>query len=104
MVLNHAEGVFSKSAEVYDPESGRLLECWTTEPSVQFTNCAYLNSQPGREGAVYGHAAAFCLEAQHFPDSPNHPEFPNTILHPGGVYHQVTEYRFSVPAKPPVAE
>jgi aldose 1-epimerase len=104
MVLNHPAGTFAKSAEVYDPESGRLLECWTTEPSVQFTSCSNLNKQPGKDGAIYNHSAAFCLEAQHFPDSPNHPEFPNTILHPGEVYRQITEYRFSVPTVPPATE
>ena len=103
MVLNHPLGEFAKAAEVYDPDSGRLLECWTTEPSIQFTTCPYLNNQPGKDGLIYSHSSAFCLETQHFPDSPNHPNFPTTILHPGETYRQITEYRFSIPKTPPTA-
>jgi aldose 1-epimerase len=104
MVLNHTPGEFAKAAEIYDPDSGRLMECWTTEPSIQFTTCAYLNNQPGKDGIIYHHSAAFCLETEHFPDSPNHPNFPSTILHPGETYRQVTEYRFTTPKQPPTAE
>jgi aldose 1-epimerase len=104
MVLNHAPGQFARAAEVYDPESGRLLECWTTEPSLQFTTCPYLNNQPGKGGILYNHSSAFCLEAQHFPDSPNHPNFPSTILHAGETYRQITEYRFSIPKTPPTPQ
>ena len=69
--------------------------------SLQFTTCPYLNNQPGKGDIIYTHSTAFCLEAQHFPDSPNHPNFPSTILHPGETYRQITEYRFSVPKTPP---
>jgi aldose 1-epimerase len=104
MVLNNPKADLVKAAAVYDPDSGRMLECWTTEPAVHFFTGNNLNGLVGKDGAVYAAHAAFCLETQHFPDSPNHPDFPNTILRPGQVYRQVTEFRFSVPSSPLQAE
>jgi aldose 1-epimerase len=100
MVLNNLNDNFVKAADVYDPQSGRLLECWTTEPGVHFYTASAVGAIKGKDGVVYGPYRAFCLETQHYPDSPNHPEFPNTILRPGQTYRQVTEFRFSVPATP----
>jgi aldose 1-epimerase len=100
MVLDNADAKLVEAAEVYDPDSGRLLDCWTTEPAVHFFTGNNLNGLIGKDGANYFAHEAFCLECQHYPDSPNEPSFPNTILRPGHVYRQVTEFRFSVPATP----
>jgi aldose 1-epimerase len=100
MILSHAPDELFKAAEVYDPESGRLLECWTTEPAVHFYTATSLGAVTGKDGVTYGPYRAFCLETQHYPDSPNHPNFPNTILRPGETYRQITEFKFSIPATP----
>jgi aldose 1-epimerase len=100
MVLDHPENKLSKAAETYDPQSGRLVECWTTEPAVHFFTATNLNSLTGKNGRVYMPYSAFCYETQHFPDSPNHPNFPNTILRPGETYRQLTEFQFYVLQKP----
>lgn len=85
------------AATVYHGPSGRVLEMFTTEPGVQFYTGNFLNgSVTGKNGTVYGKHSGFCLEAQHFPDSPNQPGFPNTILRPGETYRQVTIYKFSI--------
>ncbi len=104
MLLDNPDAKFIEAADVYDPDSGRLLQCWTTEPAVHFFTGGNLNSIAGKNGQVYMPYSAFCLETQHYPDSPNHPEFPSTILRPGHVYRQVTEFRFSIPEKPLEAE
>jgi aldose 1-epimerase len=84
------------AARVYEPENGRVLEMYTTEPGVQFYTANFLDgSLKGKEGVVYKKRQAFCLEAQHFPDSVNHPGFPSTILRPGETYTQTTIYKFS---------
>lgn len=82
-------------ARVAEPTSGRVMEVFTTEPGVQFYTGNFLNGLKGKAGAVYGKHAAFCLEAQHFPDSPNHPDFPSVVLEPGKVYSQVTVHKFT---------
>jgi aldose 1-epimerase len=83
------------AATAWSPKSGVTLEAWTTEPGLQFYDGAKLNSPvPGLGGARYGPNAGFCLEAQRFPDAVNKPHFPSTILRPGEVYRQTTEYRF----------
>lgn len=87
----------SLAAEVYEPNSGRAMEVWTTEPGLQFYTGNFLDgSVRGKEGKVYNRRSAFCLETQHFPDSPNHPEFPSTVLKPGKPYHSTTVNRFGV--------
>ena len=84
------------AARAVDPESGRVLECYTTEPGVQFYTGNFLDgSIHGKGGKVYGHRSGFTLETQHFPDSPNHPDFPSTELKPGETYHQTTIFKFS---------
>ncbi len=96
-VLNGEPGKLKLAARVTDPGSGRKLEMWTTEPGVQFYSANFLNgSIVGKGGVKYGQHAAFCLEAQHFPDSVNQPKFPSIILDPGSVYRQETIYKFSV--------
>lgn len=83
------------AATAWSPRSGVTLEAWTTEPGLQLYDSARLAIPvPGLGGSTYGAYAGFCLEAQLFPDSVNKPHFPSTILRPGEVYRQTTEYRF----------
>ena len=83
------------AARVVEPESGRVLEVFTTEPGVQFYTGNFLDgSLTGRDEVVYERRAGFCLETQHFPDSPNKPQFPSTLLRPGETYASKTIFRF----------
>ena len=93
-----AAGELTLAAKVADPESGRTLECWTTEPGVQFYTGNYLENITGKDGRIYNRQDGFCLETQHYPDSPNHPEFPGTELAPGETYTQTCIYRFGIEA------
>ncbi len=96
-VLNKKGNDLEKVAELYDPASGRLMEVWTTEPGFQFYSGNFLDGTltNTRGGAKYVKHAALCLETQHYPDSPNQPAFPTTILKPGETYKQTTVYKFS---------
>jgi len=86
----------TKVAEVYEPTSGRVMQVSTTEPAVQFYTGNFLDGiMAGKGGKVYAHRGGFCLETQHYPDSPNHPAFPSTELKPGATYHTTTVYSFS---------
>lgn len=90
------KGTITKAAEVYDPESGRVMEVFTTEPGLQFYGGNFMDgSDVGKKGQPYEHRTAFCLETQHFPDSPNQPQFPSTVLTPEEVYHSHSIYRLS---------
>ena len=92
-VLNPA----GPAARVFDPASGRTLDVTTDQPGIQLYTGNFLDgSLTGKGGTVYGPHAGFCLETQHFPDSPNQPGFPNTILRPGEVFRSSTVYRFGV--------
>lgn len=83
------------AARVYEPTSGRVMEVLTTEPGVQFYTGNFLDGTlTGKNGVVYDTRTGLCLETQHFPDSPNQPSFPNTILRPGEEYRSTTVYRF----------
>jgi aldose 1-epimerase len=85
-----------KAAEVYEAKTGRVMEVLTEEPGLQFYTGNFLDGTiHGKGGKVYGHRSAFCMETQHFPNSPNQPSFPSTELKPGQTYHTVTVYRFS---------
>lgn len=89
-------GKLAEAAEVFEPTSGRVLQVWTDQPGIQFYSGNFLDGTvKGKGGKVYAHRSGFCLETQHFPDSPNHPKFPTTELKPGQKYHTVTEWRFS---------
>jgi aldose 1-epimerase len=89
-------GEMSLAATVYEPTSGRVMEVYTTQPGVQFYAGNFLTgSLTGKGGVQYVKRYGFCLETQHFPDSPNQPKFPNTILRPGEQYKQATMYKFS---------
>jgi aldose 1-epimerase len=94
-VLRKGSGGLTEAAEVYDPSSGRVLQVWTTQPGVQFYTGNHLGTTRGKGGEIYPQYGALALETQHYPDSPNKPEFPTTELKPGQTYHQVTELRFS---------
>ena len=94
-VLNDWNGSLRSAARVYEPTSGRLMEILTTQPGIQFYSGNFLDgSYGGKYGFVYEKYAALCLEPQHFPDSPNHPNFPSTILHAGEEYHETTILQF----------
>jgi aldose 1-epimerase len=85
------------AAALVDPMSGRTLDVFTTEPGLQFYTGNFLDgSIVGRGGLRYGRRMGLCLETQHFPDSPNHPAFPTTILRPGHLFHSTTLFRFGV--------
>jgi aldose 1-epimerase len=85
------------AATVYEPVSGRYMEVFTTEPGIQFYSGHFLNENIiGKSGRGYGARSALCLETQHYPDSPNKPEFPPVVLKPGEIYRTTTIYTFSV--------
>ncbi len=93
-ILNNGSGL-KLAANAYEPESGRMMEVHTTEPGVQFYTGNFLDgSLKGKGGTTYNKNDAFCFEAQHYPDTPNQPAFPSTLLKPGEVYHQTTIYKF----------
>lgn len=96
-VLNRKGNDLEKVVTLYHPGSGRVMEVYTTEPGIQFYTGNFLNGRLAntKGGAKYVQHAALCLETQHFPDSPNHPNFPSTILKPGETYKTTTVYKFS---------
>lgn len=95
-VLNKDGSGLPLAARVFEPITGRVMEVLTREPGVQFYTANFLDgSLTGKGGAVYGRRCALCLETQHFPDSPNKPEFPTTVLRPDEAYETTTVYRFS---------
>jgi aldose 1-epimerase len=94
-VLTKNGNALSLAAKVKEPTSGRIMEVWTTEPGLQFYSGNFLDGKDvGKGNTPYSYRSAFCLEAQHFPDSPNHHNFPSTVLKPGQTYRQKTIYRF----------
>jgi aldose 1-epimerase len=95
-VLNSPEEGEKLAATVYEPTSGRFMEIYTTEPGVQFYSANFLYGITGKSGKVYRPHSAFCLETQHFPDSPNRPEFPPVVLIPGKTYRTSTMHKFSI--------
>lgn len=96
-INNYKKNFIQKAASLYDPKSGRLMETLTDQPGLQFYSGNFLNGTiKGKGGVVYQLRTALCLEAQHYPDSPNKPEFPSVVLKPGETYHQTTIYKFSV--------
>jgi aldose 1-epimerase len=95
-VLNGKMGVLQQAARVTEPTTGRVLTVETTQPGVQFYSGNFLDGTlHGKHGHVYVKRSGFCLETQHFPDSPNHPKFPTSELKPGQTYHEVTVFTFS---------
>jgi len=95
-VLRGARGSVRQAAEVYDARSGIVMQVLTDQPGLQFYSGNFLDGTiRGKAGVAYGHRSALCLEAQLFPDAPNHPDFPSATLRPGQRYTQTTIYRFS---------
>jgi aldose 1-epimerase len=93
---NKSSGSLISAAEAYDPQTGRVMDISTTEPGLQFYTGNFLDGTvQGKDGKIYVRRGAFCLETQHFPDSPNHPDFPSTVLKPGQQFHSTTIYKFS---------
>lgn len=92
-VIRGPSGSLRRAAQIFEPVSGRSVEILTTAPGLQFYSGNFLKHTPGRHGAVYDKHSGLCLEAQHFPDSPNRPEFPSTTLQPGQSYLQTTIYK-----------
>jgi len=88
------------AARLVDPASGRTMDVSTTEPGVQLYTGNNLDGAVGKNGHVYGPRTALCLETQHFPDSPNHENFPSTILRPGSQFRSKTVFAFGVQQKP----
>jgi aldose 1-epimerase len=88
-------GALVPVAELYEPTGGRLMRLMTTEPGVQLYTGNHLKDLAGKNGETYGPHAGLCLETQHFPDSPNHPEFPSTVLRPGQTFRSKTIFAFS---------
>jgi aldose 1-epimerase len=102
LVLNSKDGSLARAVQVYEPETGRMLEVWTTEPGLQFYSGNFLTGKvAGKGGTLYAKHNAFAFEAQDFPDAINHPKFPNSVLRPGETYHQTTEYHFGASATQP---
>ncbi|HEY0899924.1 MAG TPA: galactose-1-epimerase, partial [Sphingobacteriaceae bacterium] len=96
-VLNNSDGSPKLAASVWEPKSGRYMEVFTTEPGLQFYGGNFLDGKDkGKGGKPYDFRTAFCLETQHFPDSPNQPSFPSTVLKPGVKYQHLAIYKFSV--------
>ena len=94
-VLNSG-GKYAEAAEVYEPGTGRVIEVWTDQPGMQFYTGNHLDGTvTGKGGKVYRKRDGFCLETQHFPDSPNHPKFPSTELKPGQSFHTQTVFKFT---------
>jgi aldose 1-epimerase len=87
------------AAKVVEPKSGRVLEVLTDQPGVQFYTGNSLDGSAQAKGHAYKFRYGFCLETQHFPDSPNHPDFPTTELKPGQKFESTTIYRFSTEKK-----
>ena len=95
-VLRSGGGMMDLAVRVFEPKSGRIMEISTTEPGLQFYSGNFLDGTiAGKGGRGYQRHSGFCLETQHFPDSPNKPNFPSTILRPGAVYKSLTTHKFS---------
>ncbi|MHC4620643.1 MAG: aldose epimerase family protein, partial [Planctomycetota bacterium] len=94
-VLSKTDDSLTLAATVYEPTTGRVMEIHTTEPGIQFYSGNFLDgTNIGKGGKVYKHRYGFCLETQHFPDSPNKPNFPSVVLRPGRKYTHVTVHKF----------
>ncbi len=94
-VIQGRNGMLRRAAEAYEATTGRVMEVWTTEPGVQLYTGNFLTGLKGKDGKTYARRNGFCLETQHYPDSPNHPNFPTTVLRRGGRLRSTTIYKFS---------
>jgi aldose 1-epimerase len=94
-VVNGTNGELRPAAKLYDPASGRVMTVSTTEPGIQFYSGNFLGGAIGRHGIEYAKNSGLCLETQHYPDAPNHPSFPTTLLKPGETLHSTTVFAFA---------
>jgi aldose 1-epimerase len=94
-VLKNSGGALIPAAKVYEPKSGRVMEVHTTEPGMQLYTANGMRSVKGKGGKIYNRHYGFCLETQHFPDSPNKPHFPSVVLRPGEKFNTITVFTFS---------
>jgi len=94
-VLNRSGDGLSPVAKVVEPKTGRVLEVFTTEPGVQFYSGNFIPNVKGKGGRMYGKRSGFCLETQHYPDSPNQKNFPSVVLKPGETYKNTIAYAFT---------
>ena len=94
-IVDGENGIFRRCAEVYEPASGRSMKVATTQPGVQFYTGNHLNDVAGKQGSRYGKYSGFCLETQHYPDSPNRSSFPSCIFGPGNDYNEKTVFTFA---------
>jgi aldose 1-epimerase len=94
-VIDGRAGVLRPAATAYEPTTGRLMQVSTTQPGVQLYTGNFLSGERGKNGTTYGRRHGFCLETQHFPDSPNRPGFPSTVLRRGAAFRSTTVYKFS---------
>ena len=95
-VINNPPGQLGLQARVTDPNSGRVMEVWSDQPGLQFYTGNFLDGTlHGKDGKVYTRRSAFTMEPQDYPDAPNHPSFPSSVLRPGQTYHNTIEYKFS---------
>jgi aldose 1-epimerase len=97
-VLNKKDAELSLTARVTDPASGRVMEVYTTQPAVQLYGGNFLDGTVSADGKPYRKHDGLCLETEHYPDSPNHPQYPSTVLRPGETYHQTTVHKFGIKA------
>jgi aldose 1-epimerase len=96
-VINNPNNEIVKAAEVYHPESGRTMDVYTDQPGMQLYTANFLdNTLPSKTGGTYGPRSGFCVETQHFPNTPNEPSFPTTLLKPGEIFSSETWFQFSV--------
>jgi aldose 1-epimerase len=100
-VLDGPLGMMRLAATLFDPASGRTMRVHTDQPGVQLYTANYVWGQTCKAKQVYRKHGSVCLETQHFPDSPNHPTFPSTILRPGAIYESTTTYRFTAAPQQP---
>ena len=96
LIINKPAGVLGLAATVVEPVSGRVMEVLTTEPATQFYTGNFLSGLVGKQGRAYAPRHGLCLEPQHYPDAPNQPAFPSTVLSAGQTYTNTIIYRFSV--------
>jgi aldose 1-epimerase len=95
--VKSADQLTALAATVFEPQSGRVLEVFTDQPGIQFYTGNFLDgTYPGKKGKIYGYRSGFCLETQHYPNSPNQPKFPSVQLNPDQVYTHTCIYKFSV--------
>lgn len=94
-VITGKQGIMREAATVSEQTTGRVMQVWTTEPGMHFYSGNFLSGKPGKGGEPYQFRSGFCLETQHFPDSPNQPRFPSTVLRKGHKYQTSTIYKFS---------